>query len=74
MGIVVAAPEWGVRELGVVGLGDSAAFGVDAWPGQSEFWAGQGRFWPRLLWARAGRFGVWIGRIWGRMARRRGYQ
>ena len=47
MGIVVAAPEWGVRELGVVGLGDSAAFGVDAWPGQSEFWAGQGHFWPR---------------------------
>ena len=47
LGIGVSTLEWGVQELRVAGLGDSAAFRGDARPGQAEFWAGQGRFGPR---------------------------
>ena len=40
LGIGVSASEWGARESGVAGVGDSAAFGGDSGPGQAKFWAG----------------------------------
>ncbi|XP_024035583.1 uncharacterized protein LOC127899338 [Citrus sinensis] len=47
LGISVSASEWGTRDSGVAGLGDSAAFRGDSRPKQAKFWAGQGRFGPR---------------------------
>ena len=47
LGIGVSATEWGARESGVAVLGDSVAFGGDAWRGQAEFWAKAG--WAGLL-------------------------